>query len=172
MFPRSLEDDHKTYLEDVLKKFHEDFFKTSSALQFLVLQDVLKVSRRRFYCENFLFSKTSWLRFEDVLKTSWKSKNCHAEGVFKTYSGYVSKTFPRYLGNQQMLAGTRQKKYLHLEVLLQTKKRNKSKETIVRCCILYILTGLVTIILKCTINAGGMISTHVIGLWRENRLSK
>ena len=31
-----------------------------------------------------------------------------------------------------MLAGTRQKKYLHLEVLLQTKKRNKSKETIVR----------------------------------------
>ena len=60
-----------------------------------VLEDVLKtswkrledVSRKRF--EDVFgrgLANTSWRRLEDILKTSWKIKNCYAEDVFQTSS--------------------------------------------------------------------------------------
>ena len=78
---------------------------------FVGLQDVLKMSSRhalktsltRLQCNNFLLSKTSsrrlanrsWRRLEDilqdVLKTSWKTKNCYAEDVLKKSSRHVLK---------------------------------------------------------------------------------
>ena len=39
--------------------------------------------------------------FQDVLKTSWKTKNCYAEDVFKTSSRHVLKTSWRHYGDNQ-----------------------------------------------------------------------
>ena len=66
-------------------------------------------------------SKTSWRRLLDmssrrlqdmssrrlqgVLKTSWKTKNCYAEDVLKTFSRHVLKTSSRRLQDQQIFAG-------------------------------------------------------------------
>ena len=67
----------------------EDVFKTSS-------RHVLKTSSTRLQRNNFTSSKTSWRRLpktswrrledllQDVLKMSWKTKNCYAEDVLKT----------------------------------------------------------------------------------------
>ena len=60
-------------LQDVLKTFSRHVLKTSST---------------RLQRNNFAFSKTSSRLLQDlsqdVLKTSWKTKNCYAEDVFKT----------------------------------------------------------------------------------------
>ena len=55
-------------------------------------------SSTRLQRNNFLSSKTSWRRLEDVsktlckdvLKTSWKTKNLYAEDIFKTWLEEVS----------------------------------------------------------------------------------
>ena len=61
---------------------------------------VFKTSSKRLQRNNFLSSKTSWRRpantswrrLEDVLKTSWKTKNCYAEAVLKMSWRHVLKT--------------------------------------------------------------------------------
>ena len=58
--PRRLQDVFKTYLQYVFLKRLED-----------VLEDVFKTFSRRF---------------QDVLKTSWKTKKCYTEYVFKMSS--------------------------------------------------------------------------------------
>ena len=58
------------------------------------LEDVMNTSWRRL-------AKTFWRRLEDllqdVLKTSWKTKNCYAEDVLKTSWRHVLKTSWRCL---------------------------------------------------------------------------
>ena len=44
-------------------------------------------------------------RFQDVFKTSWKTKNCYAEDVLKTSTRHVLKTSGRRLEDQQMFVG-------------------------------------------------------------------
>ena len=55
---------------------------------FVDLQDVFKRLQRN----NFLSSKTSWKRLEDVLKTPWKTKYFYTEDVLKTCLEDVFKT--------------------------------------------------------------------------------
>ena len=63
------------------------------------LQDVFSVTIFRF-----LRRLQDVLR--DVYKTSWKTKNCYAEGALKTSSRHVLKTFWRRLEDQQMFSGS------------------------------------------------------------------
>ena len=66
---------------------------------------VLKTSSTRLQRINFWASKRSWRRLEhvlktfckDVLKMSWKIKNCYAEDIFKTSSGRLGDKKWRYL---------------------------------------------------------------------------
>ena len=62
---------------------------------------VFKTSSRRLQRNNFSFSKTFSRRLarclKGVFKTSWKTKNCYAEGVLKTSSRHVLKTSSRRL---------------------------------------------------------------------------
>ena len=51
---------------------------------FVGFQDVLKTSSIRLQRNNFSSSKTYWRYLEDVLKTSWKTRNCYGEDFFKT----------------------------------------------------------------------------------------
>ena len=51
----------------------------------------LKTFSTRLQHNNFMPSKTSWRRLRDVLKTSWKTKNCYAEDVSKTSGRHVLK---------------------------------------------------------------------------------
>ena len=55
---------------------------------FVGFQDVLKTSSTRLQRNNFRSCKTSWRGLEDVFKTSpktsWKTKKCYNEDVFKT----------------------------------------------------------------------------------------
>ena len=65
---------------------------------------VSKTSSRRLQCNNFSSSKMSsrrlqdvpqdvfTRRFQDVFKTSWETKNCYSEDVFKTCLKDVFKT--------------------------------------------------------------------------------
>ena len=73
-------------LQDVLKTFSRHVLKTS-----------LTCLQRN----NFTSSKTSSRRLGDVFKTScktsWKTKNCYAEDVFKTSSRHFLKTSWRYV---------------------------------------------------------------------------
>ena len=59
--------------------------KVSSNMQ--PSKGVLKASSTRLQRNNFLYSKTSWRRLEDilqdVLKTSSKKRNCYAEDVLR-----------------------------------------------------------------------------------------
>ena len=70
-------------LEDVLKTSSRHVLSTSS-------RHILKRSSTRLQRNKFTSSKTSWRRLEsirrleEVLKTSWKTKNCYAEDVFNT----------------------------------------------------------------------------------------
>ena len=100
---------HFVCLQDVLKmywRYWRYVFKTSS-------RHVLEMSRRRLQHNNFSSYKTSSRSLvrclqdvlRDVLKTSWKTKNCYAEEVLKTSSRHVLKTSPRRLENQQTFAG-------------------------------------------------------------------
>ena len=41
---------------------------------------------------------------QDVFKASWKTRNCYAEGTFKTSSRHVLKPSSRRLGDQNMFA--------------------------------------------------------------------
>ena len=66
---RRLQDIFKTYLPDVFQINPQEIFKTSSRRLPRLLQDVLT----RHLLEN-------------VLKTSWKTKQCFGEDVFKTSS--------------------------------------------------------------------------------------
>ena len=81
----------------------------------------------RYRYPHFFVSKTSWRclegmswrrlgdafsvtifglirHLEDVLKTSWKTKNCYAEDVLKTSSWHALKRSSRRLQDQQMFA--------------------------------------------------------------------
>ena len=54
-------------------------------------------------CREYVFSVTIFCfprRLEDVLKTSWKTKNSYAEDVFKTW-WHVLKTSSRRIGDKQ-----------------------------------------------------------------------
>ena len=55
-----------------------------------ILQDVLKTSWKTKNCYA-----------EDVFKTSWKTKNCYAEDVLKTSWRHILKTSSRRLGGKQ-----------------------------------------------------------------------
>ena len=82
----------------------------------------LYINERRISQETFVIFKTSWRRlqdmswrrlqhvfsvtilrlprrFEDVLKTSWKTKNCYAEDVLKTCLEDVLETNKMFTGN-------------------------------------------------------------------------
>ena len=76
---------------------HLDLFIQISPLNILFLsrkpsRDVFKTSLRCLQRKNFSSFKTS------SLKTSWKTKNCHAEDVLKTSSRHVLKTNKCLLG--------------------------------------------------------------------------
>ena len=45
------------------------------------------------------------IRLEDVLKTSWKTKNCYAEDILKTSWRYVLNTSSRRPGDRKYLLG-------------------------------------------------------------------
>ena len=67
-----------------------------------------KSSRYIFKSLEDLFSVTIFRlprRLEDVLKKSWKTKNCYTEDVLKTTSRHVFRTSSRCLEDQQMFAG-------------------------------------------------------------------
>ena len=84
----------------ILKRFKKNYVKLSTQQTFDGLQDVLKRSSRhvlkrsstRLQRNNFLSSKTSWRCPEDILKTSWKTKNFYAEDALKTSWRHVLKT--------------------------------------------------------------------------------
>ena len=67
---------------------------------FVGLQDVFKISWRhvlktsstRLQCNNFSSSRHLARCLEDVMKTSWKTKNCYAEDILKTSWRNVFKT--------------------------------------------------------------------------------
>ena len=95
--------------QDVLKTSSRYVLKTSS-------KHVFKTSTRCLQRNNFSSSKTSSRRFarclqdvfasvQDVLETSWKTKNCYTEDVLKTSSRHVFKASSRRLEDQQMFAG-------------------------------------------------------------------
>ena len=58
---------------------------------------VLKTFSTRLQRNNFTFFKTFWRPLEDILKTSWKTKNCYAEVVLKTSWIHVLKTSWRHI---------------------------------------------------------------------------
>ena len=108
--PRPLQDVLKRCPQDIFKTCLQDVFKTSSRHAFRKSSShVFKTSWRRLQRNNFSSSKTSCelssRRLQDVFKTSWKTKHCHAGGVLKTSSRNVSKTSSRRVEDQQMLAG-------------------------------------------------------------------
>ena len=86
----------------------QDFFKMSS-------RHVLKTSSRRLQRNDFSSSKTSSRRLQevfarrlrDIFKTSWKTKTCYAEDLWKTSLRHILKMFSRRLENQQIFAGKR-----------------------------------------------------------------
>ena len=103
---------------------NEKNFKATSQLTFAGLQDflktsskhILKASSAHLQPNNFLSSKTSSTRLQhvfsvtifrlrrrlqDVLKTSWKTKNCYAKDVLKTSWRHVLKTSWRRLVDKQ-----------------------------------------------------------------------
>ena len=92
--------------------------KTSSRrLQDMLLRRLQNMSSRRlqdvFRVTIFRLSR----RLEDVLKMSWKTKNCYAGDVLKTSSRHVLSTSSRRLEDQQMFAGvtsTQQKQPISL----------------------------------------------------------
>ena len=55
----------------------------------LQLSVPLLMSSKRLQRNNFSSSKTSWRRLQDILKTSWNTKNCYAEDVLKTSLRHV-----------------------------------------------------------------------------------
>ena len=77
---------HFVFLQDVLKTSSRHVFKTSS-------KHVLKTFSRRLQRNNFSSSKTSW-----------ETKNCHAEDESKTSSRNVLKTNKCLLGTLKSLA--------------------------------------------------------------------
>ena len=93
----------------ILARRFEDVFK-------ICLKDISSASLQR---NNFSSSKTSWtrledalqMRLEDVLKTSWKMKNCYAEDVLKTSWRHV-------LEDEELL------RWRHLEGVLKTCLKN------------------------------------------------
>ena len=109
LFQRRLQDVLKTSSQDVLKtssntsssrRLQEDVFKASSRRRLAImswrrLQDVLKdkkivtlkTSSRR------LQEEVLQLCLEDVFNTSWKTKKCYGEDVFKTSSRRLQYVF-------------------------------------------------------------------------------
>ena len=70
-------------------------YKVTCQQTFVGLEAVLKTSSTRLQRNKFSSSKTSWRRvenvlrhlarrLEDVLKTSWETKNCYAENALRT----------------------------------------------------------------------------------------
>ena len=87
----------------VLKTSSRHVFKKSS-------RHVFKSSSRHVFktCLQHVFSVTIFrlLRLlKDVLKTSWKTKNCYVEDVLKTSSRHVLKTSSRRLKTNKCLLG-------------------------------------------------------------------
>ena len=99
---RHLEDMSWSYLEDMSWRRLEDMFwrrlqDVFSVTIFCLLrrfQDVFKTSSKT--CSRRI-CKTSSRRLQGVFRTSWKTKNCHAEDVLKTSSRLVLKTSSRRL---------------------------------------------------------------------------
>ena len=95
---------------DVLRTSLRHVFKTSSRrLQDMPSGSLQAMSLRRledvFSVTIFRLPKRLARYLQDVFKTSWKTKHCHAGGVLKTSSRNVSKTSSRRVEDQQMLAG-------------------------------------------------------------------
>ena len=98
---------------------HLDLFVSKTSwrrLQDMSSRRLQDMSSRRLQRNNFSSSKTSSRRFarclqdvfasvQDVLETSWKTKNCYTEDVLKTSSRHVFKASSRRLEDQQMFAG-------------------------------------------------------------------
>ena len=89
---------------------------SSRRLQDMSSRRLQDMSLRCLQRNNFSSSKTSSRRFarclqdvfasvQDVLETSWKTKNCYTEDVLKTSSRHVFKASSRRLEDQQMFAG-------------------------------------------------------------------
>ena len=81
---------HFVCFQDVLKTSSRHVFKTSSKHVFKTSsRHVLKTTWRSLQRNNLSSSKASCemssRRFQDVFKTSWKTKNCYTEDVLKTY---------------------------------------------------------------------------------------
>ena len=94
VFKTSSRNVFKTSSRHIFKASSRHVFKTSS-------KHVFKTSSRLLQGNNFSSSKTfyemSSRRFQDVLKISWKTKNCYAEDMLKTSS--------RRLEDEQMFGG-------------------------------------------------------------------
>ena len=95
MSSRHLQDMSSRHLQDMSSRHLQDM--SSRHLQDMSSRRLQDMSSRRLHRNNFLSSKTSSRRLQDVLrdifKTSWKTKNCYAEDVL------------RRLQDQQMFAG-------------------------------------------------------------------
>ena len=102
-----------TSLRHVFHTSSRHVFNTSSRHVFHTSsRHVFNTFSRRLQRNNFLYRDSSSRRLQDVFKkylqdvfkTSWKTKNCYAEGVLKTSSRHVLKTSSRRLEGQQMFA--------------------------------------------------------------------
>ena len=85
-------------LHNIFKTSSRHVFKTSSRHVFKTYsRHVLKTSSRCLQHNNFMSSKTSWRRLENVLKTPWRHLTRPLEDVFKTSLQDVFKTSSRCL---------------------------------------------------------------------------
>ena len=100
-------------LQDILKTSSRLVFKTSSRHAFkMSLRHIFKTSWRCLQCNIFSSTKTASRRLkaswkmssrrlarclQDVMKTSWETKNCYAEELLKTSWRHVLKTPSRRL---------------------------------------------------------------------------
>ena len=94
---------HFVCLQDVLKTSSRHVFKTSSRHVFkMSSRHVFNTYSRRLQRNNFLSSKNSWRRLQDVFKMPsrrlGRQKNCYAEDILKTSSRHVLKTNKCLLG--------------------------------------------------------------------------
>ena len=101
---------HFAYLQDVLKTSSRHFLKTSTKYVFKTLRDMSSrrlqdISSSRledvFSVAIFLLPRRLQDVLRDVFKTSWKTKNCSAEDVFKTCFQDVLKTNKCLMGYYQ-----------------------------------------------------------------------
>ena len=86
-----------THLQDVLPRYLQDVFKTSSKTSSRHLQDFFKTFRRRLQdifkasCHDVF--KTSSKRLQDVLKNFFKTSSRRLQDVLQIYLQHVFKTY-------------------------------------------------------------------------------